>query len=981
MPLSTISALAFTLAASFATIGNAHLMLDTPVPYGKDSLDNSPLVNAKPGSSGANYPCKLRSGGYDITSENHITAGEDQVLSFVGSASHGGGTCQLGLSTSRSPGPTDDFKAFQIYEGGCPINGDGNDGTSNFSYTIPAGIKNGQYSLAWTWYNRVGNREIYMNCAPVTVTGGSDTTDFYDSLPNMYVINLPKSECSTVESSNQLIPNPGNAAMKKDSTYSAVAASGPSCAASAAAMTKGISGGSNSSPTTSAPSGSATALASSAPASYGGSIPSSMSSAAASAASSPSGGEIGNSASGSAPTSFLTISSAAATQPAASAACPTLTPSSAGISAPTGYPAAANGSSSGSSSSSSSGSSSGSPSSDGISCSSDGKQYGQVVAGSTVWRDVAAGTSCSNGQIVKRSLTRHAHAKPSCRRCTGTGRKCDGYIRTDLPNKGISSPPLALCTNPTSNALERRTFDFFRFRTLDCVSGYFVDPQWDRLVLQCCESEPVVRHAVNAFAALHEERFHRDASIKDASGALQVQGSFPALQYSKALQGLQSILRAQNVSVDLIMMCILLMVHFESLRECYVPALVHIEHAIQLLHSSGSFDPSKIDPSLLRALMRLDIQGSLYLGARVPGLAFYTIALDNTLPAEIHDLMQARDLLNTWISRLFHFMRVYADEYKFDRVGMAPLEVIARSQELARTFAEIDRLLWDFMHQPTLKLNIREQHGLAVLRSRAKVNRIVAACSIYAETTIYDAYLTEFDEILNICTYVMGSDNADRRLFSVSLDEGLLSPLHFIALHCRDSRIRRSALAHLQRLPTKAGIWHVEAITRTTQMCVEFEEKWSGKPSPQCQDIPEWRRLHMAVFDGWVLQRVQPAVKARYRLRPNGMDGEWMEIEKKLEWEPGVQSDVEQLSDTFDLLAKIEDGGALGKTPADPVGYTEMHYRLQEKMDVGIAEEPDQSLSAGIAAVLRQTHAATAASGPRLGRNYLNRHRLKLELA
>ncbi len=137
----------------------------------------------------------------------------------------------------------------------------------------------------------------------------------------------------------------------------------------------------------------------------------------------------------------------------------------------------------------------------------------------------------------------------------------------------------------------------------------------------------------------------------------------------------------------------------------------------------------------------------------------------------------------------------------------------------------------------------------------------------------------------------------------------------------------------------------------------------------------------MAVFDGWVLQRVQPAVKARYRLRPNGMDGEWMEIEKKLVWEPGVQSDVEQLSDTFDLLAKIEDFDAQGQTPVDPVGYTEMHYRLQEKMDCWGTEGQDETLSTGIAAVLRQTHAATAASGPRLGRNFLNRHRLKLELA
>jgi len=171
MTISTYSVFAFAATALLPSIASAHLMLGSPVPYGKDSLNNSPLVDAKPGSSGANYPCKMRTGGYTISEENHITAGEDQVLSFIGSASHGGGkyfpiipmeclrqlltyilgTCQLALSTSREPGPTDTFKAFQTYEGGCPISGDGNDGTSNFTYAIPKEIKNGEYSFAWTW--------------------------------------------------------------------------------------------------------------------------------------------------------------------------------------------------------------------------------------------------------------------------------------------------------------------------------------------------------------------------------------------------------------------------------------------------------------------------------------------------------------------------------------------------------------------------------------------------------------------------------------------------------------------------------------------------------------------------------------------------------------------------------------------------------------------------------------------------------------
>lgn len=55
-------------------------------------------------------------------------------------------------------------------EGGCPANVDGNlpadpngDGASTFQFSIPDGINPGDYVLAWTWFNKIGNREMYMN--------------------------------------------------------------------------------------------------------------------------------------------------------------------------------------------------------------------------------------------------------------------------------------------------------------------------------------------------------------------------------------------------------------------------------------------------------------------------------------------------------------------------------------------------------------------------------------------------------------------------------------------------------------------------------------------------------------------------------------------------------------------------------------------------------------------------------------------------
>ena len=425
MTFSSGITLGAALTATFSSFASGHLIMQNPVPFGLDSLNNSPLVDAKPGTSQSDFPCKQRAGVYDITAMNNMAVGEPMQLSFTGSASHGGGTCQLALSTDLEPAANSSFKLFQTFEGGCPIQAGGNDGTHPFTFVLPKGTPNGRLTLIWSWFNHVGNREIYQNCAPLDVTGGSDDLDFYNSLPNMYVINLPTSECSTVESTDQEIPFPGQFILK-DAAATLGAATGPSCKASAAAMTEGVTGyksatSANGAATqapaknndvTGAATGAATqsAAATSAAASYGSSSQAAMTSAATStSAASPSDGMIGNSAAKGASSGFVTISTAAASSaPADTSAYPTMSPSSgAGVAAPSGYAAA-----SGTSSSSSSSSSDSSCSNEGaVVCSSDGTQFGLCDDGSAVMQSVAAGTTCKNGSIQKRSSLRHVHIR------------------------------------------------------------------------------------------------------------------------------------------------------------------------------------------------------------------------------------------------------------------------------------------------------------------------------------------------------------------------------------------------------------------------------------------------------------------------------------------------------------------------------------------------------------------------------------------
>jgi hypothetical protein len=77
--------------------------------------------------------------------------------------------------------------------GGCPVKQD-------YDFIIPTNAPSGEDVLfAWTWVNREGNREFYMDCAWVTIQGGEGPASL-DSYPDLYVANIATAnECVTRE--------------------------------------------------------------------------------------------------------------------------------------------------------------------------------------------------------------------------------------------------------------------------------------------------------------------------------------------------------------------------------------------------------------------------------------------------------------------------------------------------------------------------------------------------------------------------------------------------------------------------------------------------------------------------------------------------------------------------------------------------------------------------------------------------------------
>ncbi|KAK4196207.1 hypothetical protein QBC40DRAFT_10860 [Triangularia verruculosa] len=205
----------FLAAGGLATLSQAHMRLRSPVPYSSPAIVQDPLD-----PTGANFPCQARAGAEYVGEATPMEKGSTQTMAFTGSVVHGGGSCQVSITYDNPPTPDSVWKVLHSIQGGCPARNEAGNilpdnadlvGVDNYEYTIPADIPSGNATIAWTWVNKVGNREFYMNCAPVSIEGDGGSEDALAALPDMFTANIG-GDCTTVGADNKdiLYPNPGN---------------------------------------------------------------------------------------------------------------------------------------------------------------------------------------------------------------------------------------------------------------------------------------------------------------------------------------------------------------------------------------------------------------------------------------------------------------------------------------------------------------------------------------------------------------------------------------------------------------------------------------------------------------------------------------------------------------------------------------------------------------------------------------------------
>ncbi|KAK0670991.1 hypothetical protein QBC41DRAFT_363566 [Cercophora samala] len=240
-PILTTGLVALYLVSSI----QAHMVMNTPEPYGLHS--GNPLLQVNP-LDGITYKYPCQSNNFDHTTSTVMEAGSVTNVNFTGGAQHGGGSCQFSITydtpENQQLNERTKFKTIYTIIGGCPAQftdemnnldapyrdadqrldtvhcGDdsGMDCVRSFRVPLPKFLKNGPAVFAWTWFNKIGNREMYMNCAPINITGGTGTDNDmveFNSLPDIFIANYPNhpeiASCVTGNGESQVvnIPSPG----------------------------------------------------------------------------------------------------------------------------------------------------------------------------------------------------------------------------------------------------------------------------------------------------------------------------------------------------------------------------------------------------------------------------------------------------------------------------------------------------------------------------------------------------------------------------------------------------------------------------------------------------------------------------------------------------------------------------------------------------------------------------------------------------
>lgn len=433
---------------------------------------------------------------------------------------------------------------------------------------------------------------------------------------------------------------------------------------------------------------------------------------------------------------------------------------------------------------------------------------------------------------------------PACGKCASTGRTCEWFApespvigETSIERRRIL--PLADATN-----LERRSFDFFSSRTVRDLAWLFDSDLWEFTILQLSQSEKALRHAAVALSSLQEaEETYGMPISKDRAG--DVRHRFAARHYNLAIHYLSEGMcaGAENARVTTLITC-LVFIHIELLRGRYAESLTHLRSGLQILEGEKdetSRDNDALEDEIRKAFQKLDLQ-SAHFGEPTPRPRLVLSEANATTPGSpssppFTNLSEAKDQCDILMSKNFHFIASCGEHSPQERAQFEQ-ELVARQAELTDLHHVYLQTLFNLTNT-NVELSPKDRRGAMMLRAHLIASSIhLAACLAPNSDILFAQHLAGFKDIVALAESLISDFStpasspqtpgckiaARERMPTFLTDWGVVLPLYFVAIKCRDSPTRHAALNALDSWRHREGFWDSALAHKIASQVVQMEE-------------------------------------------------------------------------------------------------------------------------------------------------------------
>lgn len=400
---------------------------------------------------------------------------------------------------------------------------------------------------------------------------------------------------------------------------------------------------------------------------------------------------------------------------------------------------------------------------------------------------------------------------------------------------------------------EHQFLDFFRNRTTPLLSGCFDWEFWGQLLPQVGHSEPTIQHAMIAVAVVHA-RLEGIDELLHGEDKREESRCFELQQYNKAIHHLRQHLSANGVTIEVTLMCCVLLVCLEFLRSNMKQAILHLRGGLNILnayHTSAKhalLEPSSLRVSSRTGLIAQKLEEIFHRLGNQWVLCDRLAALDVIGPdpggfefggpfANLEEARSSLDQLSTICLRVIHA----SNTYFYSNSTSTPEDNYNMEQSISTTHAWLsDQFdMWSnafesFIARNASTADTRFSHGCNLLRIFYITGQMWLASCLSLDETLFDDMMDKFRAVIALASSVIHESDSSTSIpprsstkgpAPFTFEMGVIAPLYFTAIKCRDRKLRREAISLLGSCtPRKEGLWDADILVYVTRRIVEIEE-------------------------------------------------------------------------------------------------------------------------------------------------------------